>query len=65
LVKWKLILVHLEIVLILSKIGARFAPNVPLALKRLWEPQMVLLGGIDHVEDHFSLFEDCVNLDAR
>jgi hypothetical protein len=27
--KWKLVLVHLEIVLLLCKIGALFTPNVP------------------------------------
>jgi hypothetical protein len=26
---------------------------------------MVLLGGVDQVEDHFSLFSDNVNLDAK
>jgi hypothetical protein len=26
---------------------------------------MVLLGGVDQVEDHFSMFGDSVNLDAR
>jgi hypothetical protein len=26
---------------------------------------MVLLGGVDQVEDHFSLFGDSFNLDAR
>jgi hypothetical protein len=26
---------------------------------------MVLLGGVDQVEDHFSMFGDSVNLDTR
>jgi hypothetical protein len=30
--KWMLDSVHLEIVLILTQIGARFAPNIPQAL---------------------------------
>jgi hypothetical protein len=40
-------------------------PNAPLALNSLWADQIVLLGGVDQVEDCFSLFGDSVNLDAR
>jgi hypothetical protein len=40
-------------------------PNAPSALNSLWVDQIVLLGGIDQVEDCFSLFIDSVNLDTR
>jgi hypothetical protein len=49
-VKRKLILIHLEIVLIRCKIGARFASNVPLAWKSLWAHPMVLLGNVCQVK---------------
>jgi hypothetical protein len=41
--------------------GVRFAPNVPLALKSLLGTPDVLLGGVDQVEVHFSMFRDSVN----
>jgi hypothetical protein len=34
-------------------------------MKSLWVNQMVLLGGVDQVEDCFSLFGDSVYLDTR
>jgi hypothetical protein len=54
--------VHLYIVL--SKIGARFASNVPQALKLFWTHLMVLLGDEALVDAHFGPFGDSANLDA-
>jgi hypothetical protein len=59
---WKLISVHLEIVLISSKIGARFVPNIPWALKSFWAHSMEFL--VDTAEARFGTFEDSVNLGA-
>jgi hypothetical protein len=63
--KWKLVLVRLEIVLILTKIGAWFAPNIPLAQKLFLTHTMELLGVVGHVESHLIPFGDTDNLDSR
>ena len=63
--KWKLILVRLEIVLILTQDRARFALNVPSAQKSFWTPPKELLGDVGHVESHFGPFGDCVSVSAR
>jgi hypothetical protein len=42
--------VRLEIVLILTQIGARFAPNIPQAQKSIWTHPMVVLGDKAQVE---------------
>jgi hypothetical protein len=60
-----LISVFLLIVLSLCKVGARFAPNVPLALKSFWMHPMELLGDVGHVESRFGLFGDGVSVGAR
>ena len=36
------------------KIGARLAPNIPLARKSFWTHPMELLGDVGHVESCFS-----------
>jgi hypothetical protein len=46
------------------KIGAQFAPNVPLAQKTLWTHPMVLLGDKAQLECCFSPFADSANLDV-
>jgi hypothetical protein len=61
---WKLISVHLEIVLISSKIGARFVPNIPWALKSFWAHSMEFLVDMGQAEARFGTFEDSVNLGA-
>jgi hypothetical protein len=48
--------VHLVIVLIMMQIGARFAPNVPLALKSFWMHPVELLGDVGLVECRFGPF---------
>jgi hypothetical protein len=62
---WNLILVCLEIVVILVKIGARFASNVLQAQKSFWMHPMELLGDVGHVESHFGPFGDNVSVCAR
>jgi hypothetical protein len=62
--KWKLISVCLEIVLILTQIGARFAPNVSLAQKLFWSHLMELLGDFGHGESSFGWFRDSVSAGA-
>jgi hypothetical protein len=64
LVKWKLISVCLEIVLIRHKIGAWFSSNVPRASKSFQAHPMVLLYDVGQVEAHFGLFGDNINLNA-
>ena len=57
-----LVSVRLEIVLTLTKIGARFALNIPQARKSFWTHPIELLGA---VESHFGPFGDSANPDAR
>jgi hypothetical protein len=47
------------------KIGARVAPNVPLAQKSLWTHPIVLLGIEARVDARFGPFGRSANLDAR
>jgi hypothetical protein len=61
----KLISVRLEIVLILTQIGARFAPNVPQPHKSFWTYLMELLCDVSHVESCFGPFGDSVSVGAR
>jgi hypothetical protein len=51
--------------LIWSKIGAWFAPNVPQAWKSFWTHTMEQLGDMGHVESLFDPFGDSVTLDER
>ena len=63
-VKWKLVSVRLEIVLVLvQKIGARFVPNK--AWKSFWKHTMELLGDKAQVESCFGPFGDSVSISAR
>jgi hypothetical protein len=65
-VKWKLVSVHLEIVLVSAQDRCTVCAKCIIGSEiAFWAHQMVLLGGVDLVEDHFSLFEDSVNLNAR
>ena len=58
---WNLTSVYLEIVLVLVKIGARFAPNALEAKKTFRTHAMVLLGKGAQVEAQFG---DSANLNA-
>jgi hypothetical protein len=62
--KWKLLSVHLEIVLISTLDSARFAPNVSQAQKSFWTHPMVLLGDVCQMEANFGPFRDSVSLGA-
>ena len=63
--KWKLVSVHLGIVLILTQDRCTFLANVPLAWKLFWTHPMELLGNVGHVESRFRPFEDSVSVGAR
>jgi hypothetical protein len=60
----KLVLVHLEIVLILT-LGARFVAKVPYARKSFWTHPMELLSDVGPMESCFSQFGDGVSVGAR
>ena len=59
-VKWKLVLVCLEIVLIWAEDRC-----IPQAQKLFWTHMMVLQGDMGQVEARFGLLGDSVNLDVR
>ena len=63
--KWKIVSVLLDIVLVLHKIGARFVTNVPSAQKSFWTHPIVLIGDGAQLVAYFGPFGDSVNLDAR
>jgi hypothetical protein len=58
--KYKLNLVRLVRVVVLTKIGARFAPNVPQAQKSLWTHPTELLGDVGLVEFQISVHLETV-----
>ena len=62
--KWMLVLVCLEIVLILTQDRGKFMPNVPWAQKSFWTHRMELLGDVGHVKSHFGLFGESVGIGA-
>jgi hypothetical protein len=64
-VKWMLVLVHLEIVLISAQDMCTVCADGTRAWKSFWEHLMELLGDVGQMEARFSLFRDNVNLDAR
>jgi hypothetical protein len=64
-VEWKLVSVHLEIVLVLAQDQCTICANVPQAWKSFQAHLMVLLGDVGQVEARFSLFGDSINLKAR
>jgi hypothetical protein len=61
--KWMLVLVCLEIVVILMLDRCTVWPNV--AQKSFWTHLMVLLSDEAQVDAYFGLFGDSTNLDAR
>jgi hypothetical protein len=63
--KWKLVLVHLKIVIILSLDRCTFASNIPQAQKSFLTCAMDLLGDMGHVESHFGTFGESVSVSAR
>jgi hypothetical protein len=64
-VKWKLVSIHLETVLILAQERCTVYAKCTKAWISFWPHPMELLGDVGQMEACFSLFGDNVNLDAR
>jgi hypothetical protein len=63
--KWKLVTVHLEIVLILIQDwGTVFAERTVIS-EIIWTHPIELVGDVGHVESHFGSFVDSVSLGSR
>ena len=62
--KWKLLLVCLEIVLILTQDRCAVCVKHTIGLEIFWTHLMKLLGDVGHVKSHFGLFGDSVSVDA-
>ena len=62
--KWKLLLVHLEIVLILTQDRYEVCVKLTIGLEIFWTHLMELLGDVGHVKSHFGLFGDSVGVGA-
>jgi hypothetical protein len=62
---WKLVLFHLDIVLILTQDRCTVCADILEARKSFWTHQMELLGDTSQVEPHFDLFGDSVSISAR
>ena len=60
--KWKLVSVRLEIVIILTHDRCTVCANHTMAQKSFWTHQMVLLGDEAQTEARFGLFGDSANL---
>ena len=63
--KWKLVLVRFEIVLILTQDRWTVCVERTLGSESFWMHPMELLGDVGYVESHFSQFVDCVTVEAR
>ena len=61
--QWKLVLVLLDIVLILTQ--DRSTVCIGQAQKSFWTHPMELLGDVGYVESHFFLFGESVSVSAR
>ena len=63
--KWKLVSVHLEIVLILTQDGCMVCAERTTGSEMVLAHPMELLGDVGHVESCFDLFGDSVSVGAR
>ena len=63
--KWKLVLVRLEIVLILTQDSCTVCVERAIGSEIIWTHPMELLGEMGHVESHFFPFGDSVSVGAR
>jgi hypothetical protein len=63
--KWKLILVRLEIVLILMQDRYTVCAEYTSSLEIVWKHPMELLDDVAHVESRFIPFRDGVSVGAR
>ena len=62
--KWKLLLVRLEIVLILTQVRCAACVERTIGLEIILDAPMELLGDVGHVKSHFGPFGDSVGVDA-
>ena len=63
--KWKVVLVRLETVLILTQDNYTVCGERAIGSEIVWTHPMELLGDMGHVESHFFLFGDRVSVGAR
>ena len=63
--KWKLVSVCLEIVLILTQDRSSVCVDRTIGSEIVLEAPMELLGDVGHVESRFVLFRDSVSVGAR
>ena len=62
---WKLVLVRLEIVLILTQDRCTVCAEGTIGSKSFWTHPMELLAEVGHVESSFTLFGHGVSVDVR
>jgi hypothetical protein len=60
-----LVLVHLEIVLVLTQDRCIVSVERTVGSKIVWTHQIELLCDVGHVESHFGPFRDSVSIGAR
>ena len=63
--KWKFVLVLLEIVLILTQDRSTVCVECTVGSEIVLDNSKELLGDVGHVESHFFLFGDSVSVGAR
>ena len=63
--KWNLVSIHLEKVLILTQDSYMVCVERAIGSEIVWTHPMELLGHVGHVESHFFLFGDSVSVGAR
>jgi len=63
--KWKLVLVHLEVVRILIQDRCMVCAKRTIGLENFLTHPMELLGGMGHVESYFGPFGHSVSVGAR
>jgi hypothetical protein len=63
--KWILVSVYLEIVLILTQDRCMVCAERTIGSKLLWTHPIEHLGGVGHVESYFGPFRDGVSIGAR
>jgi hypothetical protein len=63
--KWKLVSVCSDIVLILTHDRCTVYAEPAIGLESFWRHLMELLGDVGHLESHFGPFRDCVSVSAR
>jgi hypothetical protein len=64
-VMWNLVSIHMETVVVLVQDRCTVCAKRTIGTKSFWTHPMVLLGDEAHVDAHFGLFLDSVNLVQR